>query len=46
MVAAGLVLASCSVIAPPEQARGNRVDPDVLAELVPGTFPLVHAGQR
>ena len=37
LLAAGLVLASCSVIAPPEQARGNRVDPDVLAELVPGT---------
>ena len=31
------MLAGCSVFAPPEQSRGNRVDPDVLAELVPGT---------
>lgn len=32
-----LWLAGCSVFAPPEQIRGNRVDTDVLAELVPGT---------
>ena len=37
ILAAGLMLAGCSVFAPPEQTRGNRVDPDVLAELVPGT---------
>ena len=36
LLAAGLV-AGCSIVAPPEQFRGNRVDPDVLAELVPGT---------
>jgi outer membrane protein assembly factor BamE (lipoprotein component of BamABCDE complex) len=40
MLAAGL-LGGCStierVIGPPEQTRGNRVDPDILAELVPGT---------
>jgi outer membrane protein assembly factor BamE (lipoprotein component of BamABCDE complex) len=40
MLAAGL-LSGCStierVIGPPEQTRGNRVDPDILAELVPGT---------
>lgn len=37
LLAAGLFLAGCSVFAAPEQTRGNRVDPDVLAELVPGT---------
>ena len=37
ILAAGLMLAGCSVFSPPEQTRGNRVDPDVLAELVPGT---------
>ncbi len=37
LLAAGLMMAGCSVFAPPEQVRGNRVDPDVLAELVPGT---------
>jgi len=37
LLAAGLWLAGCSVFAAPEQVRGNRVDPDVLAELVPGT---------
>ena len=37
VLAAGLALAGCSVFAPPEQVRGNRVDPDVLTELVPGT---------
>ena len=40
LLAAGLV-AGCStianVIAPPEKVRGNRVDADILAELVPGT---------
>ena len=40
MLAAGL-LGGCTtierIIGPPEQTRGNRVDPDVLAELVPGT---------
>lgn len=40
MLAAGL-LGGCStierIIGPPEQTRGNRVDPDILAELVPGT---------
>lgn len=37
LLAAGLLIAGCSVFAAPEQVRGNRVDPDVLAELVPGT---------
>ncbi len=37
LLAAGLLMAGCSVFAPPEQVRGNRVDPDVLAELVAGT---------
>jgi outer membrane protein assembly factor BamE (lipoprotein component of BamABCDE complex) len=37
LLAAGLTMAGCSLFRPPEQVRGNRVDPDVLAELVPGT---------
>lgn len=31
------MLAGCSVIASKSQVRGNKVDPDVLKELVPGT---------
>ena len=31
------LLAGCSVISSPPQIRGNKVDPDVLKELVPGT---------
>ncbi len=40
LLAAGLLTgcsAIMSVIGPPEKIRGNRVDPDILAELVPGT---------
>lgn len=37
ILTASLALSACSVFGPPEQVRGNRVDPDVLAELVPGT---------
>ena len=31
------LLAGCSLIESPPQVRGNRVDPDVLKELIPGT---------
>ncbi len=34
---AGLSLSGCSVIEPPAQVRGNKVDEEVLRELVPGT---------
>lgn len=40
LLAAGLIAgcsAIASVVAPPEKVRGNRVDADILAELVPGT---------
>jgi outer membrane protein assembly factor BamE (lipoprotein component of BamABCDE complex) len=37
LLAAGLWLGGCSIFAAPQQVRGNKVDPDVLAELVPGT---------
>jgi outer membrane protein assembly factor BamE (lipoprotein component of BamABCDE complex) len=36
-VAALLVLAGCSFIEPRSQSRGNRIDPDALKELTPGT---------
>jgi len=32
-----LLLASCGWLMPPPQLRGNKVDPDSLKELVPGT---------
>lgn len=31
------LLSACSIIKPPTQARGHKVDEDVLKELVPGT---------
>ena len=32
-----LLLSSCAWLMPPPQVRGNKVDPDALKELVPGT---------
>ncbi len=32
-----LILGGCSVIEAPQQLRGNKIDPTVLKELVPGT---------
>ena len=37
MLAMCLALGACSVFQWPEQVRGNKVDPDQLKELVPGT---------
>jgi outer membrane protein assembly factor BamE (lipoprotein component of BamABCDE complex) len=37
MLALCLSLTACSWIMPPPQTRGNKVDPDQLKELVPGT---------
>lgn len=34
---AALLLTACSVVEAPSQLRGNRVDPELLRELVPGT---------
>lgn len=31
------LLAACSIVEAPKQIRGNRVDPELLRELVPGT---------
>lgn len=36
-LAACLLVASCGWLMPPPQVRGNKVDPEVLKELVPGT---------
>ena len=33
----GLLLGACSVFQWPQQVRGNKIDPDQLKELVPGT---------
>jgi outer membrane protein assembly factor BamE (lipoprotein component of BamABCDE complex) len=37
MLIAFLLLSSCSWLMPPPQVRGNKVDPEQLKELVPGT---------
>jgi outer membrane protein assembly factor BamE (lipoprotein component of BamABCDE complex) len=37
MLIACLLLSSCSWLMPPPQLRGNKVDPEQLKELVPGT---------
>jgi outer membrane protein assembly factor BamE (lipoprotein component of BamABCDE complex) len=37
MLALCLSMSACSWILPPPQTRGNKVDPDQLKELVPGT---------
>jgi outer membrane protein assembly factor BamE (lipoprotein component of BamABCDE complex) len=37
MLIACLLLSSCGWLMPPPQLRGNKVDPDSLKELVPGT---------
>jgi outer membrane protein assembly factor BamE (lipoprotein component of BamABCDE complex) len=37
MLIACLLLSSCSWLMPPPQVRGNKVDPEQLKELVPGT---------
>jgi outer membrane protein assembly factor BamE (lipoprotein component of BamABCDE complex) len=37
MLAACLLLSSCGWLMPPPQVRGNKVDPESLKELVPGT---------
>jgi outer membrane protein assembly factor BamE (lipoprotein component of BamABCDE complex) len=37
MLIACLLLSSCSWLMPPPQLRGNKVDPESLKELVPGT---------
>lgn len=37
LLCAALILTACSVVEAPRQLRGNRVDPDQLKELVPGT---------
>jgi outer membrane protein assembly factor BamE (lipoprotein component of BamABCDE complex) len=37
MLIACLLLSSCSWLMPPPQVRGNKVDPESLKELVPGT---------
>ena len=34
---AAVLLAGCSLFEPPQQIRGNKVDPEQLKELVPGT---------
>ena len=36
-LAFSLLLAGCSWFSPPPQVRGNKIDPDQLKELVPGT---------
>jgi outer membrane protein assembly factor BamE (lipoprotein component of BamABCDE complex) len=37
MLVACLLLSSCAWLMPPPQVRGNKVDPESLKELVPGT---------
>jgi outer membrane protein assembly factor BamE (lipoprotein component of BamABCDE complex) len=37
MLIACLLLSSCSWLMPPPQVRGNKVDPEQLKELIPGT---------
>lgn len=37
LLCAALTLVACSVVESPRQLRGNRVDPEQLKELVPGT---------
>jgi outer membrane protein assembly factor BamE (lipoprotein component of BamABCDE complex) len=37
MLISCLLLSSCAWLMPPPQVRGNKVDPDLLKELVPGT---------
>lgn len=37
LLCAALAVSACSIVEAPRQLRGNRVDPEQLAELVPGT---------
>ena len=37
LLAASCAIGGCSLFIPPPQVRGNRVDPDELSQLVPGT---------
>lgn len=37
LLAASCAIGGCSLFVPPPEVRGNRVDPDELAQLVPGT---------